>query len=80
MNPRRPGIWWVTVVTVTEHDAEGVALEEQIQCVQREIAMRRRTYPRWIAAGKLAEANADLEERRMRAVLRTLLQVRGENT
>jgi hypothetical protein len=47
-------------------------LAEQIACVERELAMRRRAYPRWTEAGKMTQAKADAEIRAMAAVLETL--------
>ena len=38
--------------------------------------MRMRTYPRWVAQGKLSQGNADLELCRLDAVLATLEGVR----
>lgn len=49
-----------------------VPLKDQIACVEREIAMRRRVYPRWVESGKLKQGEADEEIRRMEAVLETL--------
>lgn len=56
-----------------------IPLADQITCVKREIAMRQRVYPRWTGAGRMTEANADLEIARMKAVLETLeaLQSKG---
>lgn len=50
-----------------------VPLVAQIQCVQREIVMRERVYPKWVAAGRLRQADADREIAAMRAVLDSLL-------
>ncbi len=47
-------------------------IEEQIACVKREISMRERVYPRWVAAAKMSQHRADHELECMRAVLRTL--------
>lgn len=52
--------------------AAPVPLEDQIACVERELAMRRNVYPRWVKQGKLSQTNADIEMRRMEAVLATL--------
>lgn len=49
-----------------------VGLLDQIRCVEREIDMRRRVYPRWVDAGRMKQAVADEEIRRMGAVLVTL--------
>jgi hypothetical protein len=47
-------------------------LAEQIACVKREIAMRERVYPRWVAAGKMKDSQASHEIECMRAILATL--------
>jgi hypothetical protein len=49
-----------------------VTLEDQVKCVEREISMRERVYPRWVADKKLTQSTADRELNAMRAVLRTL--------
>jgi len=53
-----------------------VPLSDQIACVEREIAMRRRVYPNWVASGRLRQAAADEELRRMEAVRDTLIALR----
>ena len=40
-------------MTITEHD--------KLRCVERELAFRKRTYPRLIANKKLGQAEADRE-------------------
>lgn len=49
-----------------------VPIEDQIRCVEREIEMRERVYPRWVSEKRLTQAKADRELAAMRAVLRTL--------
>lgn len=49
-----------------------VTIEDQVKCVEREISMRERVYPRWVADKKLTQATADRELAGMKAVLRTL--------
>lgn len=49
-----------------------VSLNRQVQCVEREIAMRNRVYPRAIASGKMKPSHASLEIGDMEAVLATL--------
>lgn len=51
-----------------------IPLAAQIDCVRREIAMRERVYPRWVAASKMKAGKADQEIEAMRAVLHTLEQ------
>ncbi len=47
-------------------------LEMQIAAVRREIAMRERAYPRWVANAKMKPEKAVVELGAMRAVLVTL--------
>ena len=54
---------------------QDVHIEDQILCVQRELAMRRRVYPGWVAKGRMTQESADLEIQRMQAVLATLRQL-----
>lgn len=49
-----------------------VSLNRQIQCVEREIAMRKSVYSRQVASGKMRQSVADLEIGDMQAVLETL--------
>ena len=49
-----------------------MTLTEQIASVRREIAMRERVYPNWVASKKMTQAKADHELAAMRAVLDTL--------
>lgn len=51
-------------------------IDVQIQCVEREIGMRERVYPRWIEAKRMTQKKADQEIEAMRAVLATLQQVK----
>lgn len=37
-------------------------------CAERELAMRRRVYPRWVSAGKMSRAEADREIALMDAI------------
>ena len=52
------------------------SLEEMIACVDRELAMRGKTYPRYVKAKppKLTQKAADLEMLRLRAVRQALLE------
>lgn len=36
-------------------------IEEKLACVEREIKMRNRVYPRWIQEGRMAEEKAKFE-------------------
>lgn len=39
-------------------------------CVDREVKMRRRVYPRWVESGRMAQADADREIAVMEAIAR----------
>jgi len=41
---------------------------EKLKCIEREIALRRRVYPKWIASGKLKQEKADREIAVMEAI------------
>lgn len=47
-------------------------IAQQIACVKREIRMREKVYPRWVARGTMDQPHADKELACMRAVLGTL--------
>lgn len=49
-----------------------VTLEQQIECIERELRMREQVYPRRIEAGRMTRDQADRELLCMRAVLDTL--------
>lgn len=52
-----------------------IALTEQIAEVKREIAMRKRVYPRRIADARMTQEQADRQIAAMEAVLATLQSV-----
>lgn len=47
-------------------------IDAQIKCVEREVAMRERVYPRWVASGKMKSQVAAYELLAMQTVLQTL--------
>lgn len=49
-----------------------VSIDRQIACVEREVAMRRRVYVRFIESGKMTKAQAEEEIAAMTAVLATV--------
>jgi hypothetical protein len=56
-----------------------VSLSDQLQSVRREIALRKRVYPRWIASGKMTPELATREIAAMEAVERTIAELaKGE--
>lgn len=38
-----------------------ITAAEKLACVEREIKMRRRVYPRWVSDGRMTQAKADSE-------------------
>lgn len=52
--------------------AEPVTLKQQIQCVGRELGMRKNAYPKFIGRGTMTQEKADTELAHMSAVYRTL--------
>lgn len=55
-----------------------VTIEEQIKAVEREIGMRRRVYPNWVASKRMSQEKADKEIAAMEAVLETLKEVQKQ--
>lgn len=43
--------------------------DQKRSCLEREIKMRRRVYPRWVADGRMTQAKADEEIAVMEAIL-----------
>lgn len=56
--------------------AANFSLDEQLECIKREIGMRERVYPRWVQSAKMSQAKADREIACMRSVWITLDQLR----
>lgn len=59
-------------------DPKKIPLAMQIRCVGREIGLRRRVYPRWVAEKRMTQADADHELAAMEAVLDTLKKCDAE--
>lgn len=53
-----------------------VTIDQQIACVEREIAMRKRCYPGWVEKGRMTADKAAHEMNAMTEVLHTLNQMR----
>lgn len=51
-------------------------IDKMIKCVQREIVMREKAYPRWVLQGKMNGAKAEEEIDQMKDVLKVLTAVR----
>lgn len=56
-----------------------MTLDDQIKCVKREIAMRERVYPSFIARGKLKPHEAEWQLEAMKAVLKTLTDLQANS-
>ena len=54
--------------------------DAQIKEVEREIALRRRVYPRWVESGRLTEAAAARQIAVMEAVARSLRDLASEGS
>lgn len=54
----------------------GFSLDDQIKCVEREIAKRERWLPKWAEAELTKKGTADRELACMRAVLATLMAIK----
>ena len=52
-----------------------INLDMQLACVARELAYRRRCYPKWVATGRMTQDKADYELAVMEAVQASLLEV-----
>lgn len=50
-----------------------ITIDQQIACVRRELAMRQRNYPRWVADGRMKQAEMDHQLAAMQAVHDTLM-------
>lgn len=55
---------------------DSVPLEQQIRCIEREVAYRERAYSHSVAAGKMTPQKYSEEVGTMRAVLLTLERLR----
>ena len=53
-----------------------IDLRQQIEAVEREIHMREKVYPDWVARKRMRPEKADYELKAMRAVLATLTKLR----
>ena len=51
-------------------------IDAQISCVQRELAMRKKVYPKWVMNGRMKAEEADYEINCMQAVHNTLSGLR----
>jgi hypothetical protein len=52
--------------------------DEKLKAVVREIAMRRRAYPKWVNAGKITQYEADYQLALMEAIARDYAAAEAE--
>ena len=55
-----------------------ITVREQLECLEREIARRKRAYPIMVEAGKMSKGRAEKEIKTMEAVKVTLLVLPSE--
>lgn len=65
---------------VLTEDLSDVTTADMVASVKRELAMRERVYPNWVASGRMKHEGAQVEMRRMRAVLKVLLERQAAET
>lgn len=53
-----------------------ITLEAQIDCVERELNLRRYVYPRRVERRQMTQKLADDEMKKMKAVLQTLMKLK----
>lgn len=53
-----------------------ITLEQQIACIRRELALRQRNYPRWVADGRMKQAESDHQLAAMQAAHDTLMKLK----
>jgi hypothetical protein len=58
-----------------DYPATEISIEDQLRAARRELKLRERFYPGWIAQGRLTSATADHELAAMRAIVGTLEQL-----
>jgi hypothetical protein len=55
-------------------------LDQQLAEIDRELTMRRRLYPEWVASGRMRGQTADSQMSAMAAVRETIRQLRQNET
>lgn len=48
---------------------DSITHQDKVAELQREVSLRRRVYPRWVAAGRLTQADADKRIAVLQAIL-----------
>lgn len=55
-----------------------VDLDAQISCLNRELSLRRRVYPKWIETGRMTRKKANDEIEAMQAAVNSLMVLRAQ--
>jgi hypothetical protein len=50
-------------------------LKDEVACLERELALRRNVYPKWVANGKMTDEKADWEITQMAGALESVRKV-----
>jgi hypothetical protein len=61
-----------------DDDGKAVPIEDQVDCLKRELTMRIQVYPKWVESGRYTEKRAKLELKRMKACLQTIVNLKAE--
>ena len=72
-----PQAWYPEIVAALNARPNPDALAQQIACVAREIALRTRVYPKFVASGRMKQETADKELAAMTTVIETLKRLRS---
>ena len=51
-------------------------LADQLECAQRELGLRQRTYPKWVAQGRITEAKAQHEIECMSSIVESIKKLK----
>ena len=57
-----------------------ITVRDQVKCVEREIAFRKRVYPKWVELKKMSPAKAELEIKVMESIKVSLLLMPQEQS
>lgn len=60
------------------HGRSEVTIHDELAAAEREMALRSRLYPRWVASGKLKPQQAEWEKRCMEAIVQRLARIAGD--
>lgn len=52
------------------------SIEDMIKCVERELALRKLMYPKWVMSGRMKQEEANREINTMQAIHETLYELK----